>query len=98
MYSSSNIHSSRGQHSQQQVATFTAAGGSIHSSRGQHSQQQGATFTAAGGNIHNSRSNIHSSRGNTHPQKQHCSAAGATLIHRSSIAQQKQQQNFTAAQ
>jgi len=55
MYSSSNIHSSRGQHSQQQVAAFTTAGAT-------------------------------------------CTAAGATLIHRSSIAQQKQQQNFTAAQ
>jgi len=59
------------------VAAFTAAGGNIHSSRGQHSQQQVATFTTAGATF---------------------TAAGATLIHRSSIAQQKQQQNFTAAQ
>jgi len=105
MYSSSNIHSSRGQHSQQQVATFTAAGGSIHSSRGQHSQQQGATFTAAGGNIHNSRSNIHSSRGqhsqqqeqHSQQQGQHSSTEAALLSSRGNTHPQKQHCSAKAA-
>jgi len=95
--SKSNIHSSRWQHSQQQGATFTAAGGNIHnsrsnihSSRGQHSQQQ-EQHSQQQGQHSSTEAALLSSRGNTHPQKQHCSAKAATEFHSSTMTSNTQQ-------
>jgi len=74
MYSSSNIHSSRGQHSQQQVAAFTAAGGSIHNSRSNMHSSRGNTHPQKQHCSAKAATEFHSSTMTSNTQQHVCSA------------------------